>query len=65
VALPSDISAALAAWQALGRAWAKNPRAEPSKHLKFASHDPNAADATPYEARTALERRVIDIENVA
>ncbi len=65
VALPSDISAAIAAWQALGRAWARNPRAEPSKHLKFASHDPNAADVTPYEALTALERRIADIENVA
>ncbi|MGO9773712.1 MAG: hypothetical protein ACLPSW_30040 [Roseiarcus sp.] len=65
VALPADISGAQAAWRALVQAWTKNPKAEPSRYLAFPPIDPKAQDPTPYEALTALERRVIDIENVA
>jgi hypothetical protein len=64
VALPTDISAAQAAWRTLAQAWTKDPNAEPSKHLHFPAHDPNAQNLTPYEALTALERRNIDIDNI-
>jgi hypothetical protein len=61
----SEVGAALGAWRNLAQAWAKSPRANPEKHLKFAPIDPNAVDDVVYDQLTPIERRVVDALNVA
>jgi hypothetical protein len=64
VVSPAEVSAAVSAWRALAEAWAKSPKADPDKHLKFEAHNPNAVDNTPYEQRTDIERWLIDAKRV-
>lgn len=61
----SDVADAIGAWRGLANAWAKTPRADPEKHLKFAPIDPNAVDDVMYHELTPSERRVVDAFNVA
>lgn len=62
VILPSAMRKAAAVWQNLANAWTINPKADPSKKLRFDPRNPNEEDMTPYEQRSDAERHLIDIQ---
>jgi hypothetical protein len=64
VAPPAEISAAVRVWRAFAAELAANPRADASKFLRFAAHDPHAADTALYHELSPAERRLVDARAV-
>jgi hypothetical protein len=61
VAAPlSEVAAAADVWRSLARAWLADPRADVSKMLRFAPHDPAALESVLYHELSAVERRLVD-----
>lgn len=65
VAPPAEISAAVRVWRSFAGALAEDPRADATKFLRFAAHDPHAAETAIYSELSPAERRLVDARRAA